>query len=185
MSIVSIKVDGNGSKGNARYMTAHLVGLLNAAGFSCNAGDTAIDVIVTGKASRAGAEPVNQLDAQILAELKAIRKAVEPKPIGIVMSVGKTTVAEWALPEQINKCSNLALLRKLAHMVRQDGDRLRADTMQLAHGLGYSGLYRNLPENVANLASALVVACKDGKNTAHLYDLAGQFLGATGGAYRA
>jgi hypothetical protein len=188
MSVVNIKVSGNLEQ--SKYVTLRLIGLLQAAGFACNAGMTEFDVIVSSEKARAQAEPVNSLDSQILAalheqneHLRAI--AAHTRPVDMAVAVTAPKVGERLPPEQVTPTSNLARLRKLAHMVRQDGRYLRHDTMTLACELGHAKCYRGLMENIASLGWGMVIACKGGENSAHLFELAGQLLRATGGAYRA
>lgn len=205
MSVVSIKIDGNGNIGSARYLTLRLIGLLQAAGFPCNAGLEQIDVIVSSEKSRTCAEPVNSLDVMaqglvnlaahfnglevgarnILAgiealteEAKAIRKAVTP-----VDTVVAVEVAAFKEP-----CGNslVGRLRKLAHKVRNSGADLDTSTYALACSLAEADKYKGgaLPPTIQVLAQSMATECGSGRVTAELYDLAGQFLGATGGAYR-
>lgn len=179
MSVVNINVSGDNQE--ARYLTLRLTGLLQAAGFPCNAGRTGIDVIVTSEKSRASVEPVNSLDAQILAELQAIRKAVTPIDTVVAVTMARQDHTPAHGPD-----TTLGKIRKLAHMVRQDGPTLRHDTTTLARELEAETAMEKhwMQSRLQGLVQALIEGCRQGQNTASLFDVATMVLGATGGAYR-
>jgi len=133
--------------------------------------------------ARAQAEPVNSLDAAILEELKAIRKAVEGPTLSVVME--PVTLAPEPRPEA-DPSTLVGGLRLLAHRVRSEGCNLRPATIDLAATLGYSDRYRRgeMEPAIQVLAQKMVGICGHRHNTPELFDVAGQFLGATGGAYR-
>lgn len=208
--IVNVTLAGPGSFALTRVIQQALL----EAGYSVNAGHTALDVIVPTR----GCHPIEidkpagelalevKVDASdAIAALDAVEiaMAVLNAPHSSSAAIDKANAVLLAAMTPVltldTTCNDdavkfvepaatslLGRLRRLANRIRLDPHDLSRETYQLAYDLGHADQYRGgaLPPTTQVLAQKMATLCGSGKNSPELYDIAGQFLGATGGAYR-